>query len=236
MHALPITYSECGEIYGRTADAGLTSILFVSTDPGEGTSTVAYAIAQRAAASGKRVLYMDFNTRSSYPRDVLRVQAGSWTLGRDIPDEAMTVVTTDGLTLLPAPLERSFGLEDRDAETAAKAIRDLLDEFDLVIGDAPCLTRPNGHAIAPAALSAAFEGTVLTVATATTAKESIEQALNAIRSAGGRLCGCVLVDRVYPALSDELNRQFQKLGRLGGALRWLTRPIVVRIQAIEGQF
>lgn len=236
MHALPITYSECGDIYSRTVDSGLRALLFLSSDPGEGTSTLAYAIAQRAVASGKKVLFVDFNTRSSFPRDVLQVPAASWALGETVPKAAFTEVSKEGLTLLPAPVERSFGVEARRIETIRKSVDQFLDEYDLIIGDSPCLTRPNGHNVAPAALAGAFDGTVLTVASAQTSKETVKQSLMTLAAAGASLVGCVLVDRSYPALSDEIDRQFKKLGVIGRFFRWAFRPVIGRLCAIEGQF
>ena len=236
MHALPITYSECGDVYSRTVDAGLRSILFLASEPGEGSSTLAYAVAQRAVASGKRVLFVDFNTRSSYPRDVLQVPAGSWVLGEPVPAEAFTEVSARGLTILPAPVERSFGIDARRSETVRDSLKLFLGAFDVVIGDSPCLSRPNGHNVAPTALATAFDGTVLTVAAALTSKETVNQSLMMLASAQASLVGCVLVDRVYPTLSAEIDRQFRKLGILGRVLRWALRPLVGRLCAIEGQF
>lgn len=236
MHMLPITYSECGDIYSRSVDTGLRSVLFLSSNPREGTSTLAYAVAQRAVASGKRVLFVDFNTRSSYPRDVLKIPAGSWALGEEVPQDAFLEISPQGLTILPAPVERSFGIEARQAETVQVSLKMFLKSFDLVIGDSPCLSRPNGHNVAPGALAGAFEGTVLTVASASTSKESVNQSLMTLSSSSAFLVGCVLVDRSYPSLSGEINRQFDKFGFLGRFLRWAMGPAVRRLCAIEGQF
>lgn len=236
MRALPITYTECDTIYGQTVDKGLQSVLFVSAKPGEGVSTIAYAVAQRAAANGKRVLFLDFNTRSSFPRDVLCLPAMTWSLSEEIPKEAFVPIREQGLTFLPAPIERSFGLEARQYQAITNVMKRFTDSFDVVIGDAPCLTRPNGYAVPPAVLVPSFDGIVLVVAAGSTSKDAVQKAVAVLQSASARIVGCVLNDCGSQRLSDEIIRQFDKLGRLGRGLRWLSRPLIRRLEAIEGQF
>ena len=60
MRPLPITYDETETLYQRILNSGLRSLMVTSAEPEEGTSTLAYALAQRIAASGKKILFIDF--------------------------------------------------------------------------------------------------------------------------------------------------------------------------------
>ncbi len=67
MRPLPITYEETEQLYKKVTSGEIRSILMVSADTDAGTSTVAYSLAQRMAAAGKKVLYIDFDATASFP-------------------------------------------------------------------------------------------------------------------------------------------------------------------------
>ena len=232
MHALPITYSECETIYSRTIDQGVRRLLFAAPSPGEGTSTIAYAVAQRAVSHGHKVLLLDFNTFHSYPRDVLGIEAQSWTVS-DIPESAFFNVTPDGLTILPAPIERTFGVASRTPEDMRRMLDRLAGQFDIIIGDAPGLLRQNASGIAADTLVGSFEQVMLVVAALECTRATLDQAFEKIRSSGAQVTGVVLNDRNNPMLGAELTRQARKLGPLKGIMLRLFQSLFERLSRME---
>ncbi len=227
MHALPITFAECEAIYSRIE--GLRTVLFTSAVPGEGSSTIAYAVAQRAAASNRRVLLIDFNTHRSYPRDTLGIPSSSWSLGQDIPPEAVCRPGgTSGKSphILPAPIERAFSVDARQPSHVSQTLTKLQEDYDLLIGDGPSLNRLNGSGIGSIALATVFDGVVLTAAASETASTEIKRAVDRLVETDAALVGCVLNDRANPDLQSELMRQFSKYGRLGRALQRYIAPLI----------
>lgn len=234
MHALPITYTECEALFKKTA--GSKSILFVSSTPGEGTSTLAYATAQRAAANGLRVLFMDFNTHRSFPRDVLCIEATSWSLSSPIPDGAFFHVPGGSLTILPAPVERAFELSSRQSSDVRSSLEGLSKTYDLIIGDSPSLTRLNGSGVTATSLAEAFENVIVVVSSAVTQRNTIQQALQKLEECGASVLGCVLNDRVNPDFRSEVNRQFNKMPMVGSWLRRLFMPLLDRLLLTDERF
>ncbi|MCR9257713.1 MAG: hypothetical protein NXI16_16640 [Alphaproteobacteria bacterium] len=234
MHALPITYNECEAIYSKFA--GLRSVLFVSAAPGEGNSTIAYALAQRAAAGGQRVLFLDLNTHQSFPRDQLGLPARSWSLNEAIPAEAFCPVGDRSLVFLPAPLERSFGIEGRQKEHIRACVEEQLNAFDLIIADGPCVTAFNSSGMTPDTLADVFDAVILTAASASTPASEVRRAAEKLRDAGANLIGAVLNDRSNPDLRSEVNRQFDKFGWLGALARRIVMPLVDRFLVTDMRF
>ena len=234
MHALPITYMECEAIYTRLA--GLRSILFASVAVGEGNSTIAYAIAQRAAAGGNSVLYLDLNTRQSFPRDQLGLPASSWSLDKGIPEEAFVPLGDQQLVMLPAPVERSFGIEGRQRRHLGDLLDRLKNRFDLVIADAPPVTSLSEAGLATENVANLFDGVVLTTASASTPASEVKRASEKLKAGSAHLLGCVLNDRANPDLRSELQRQFDKLGRLGRVAGNIVMPLFDRLLVNDMHF
>ncbi|RED43801.1 tyrosine-protein kinase family protein [Aestuariispira insulae] len=221
---LPIEYDETASIYAKTVAKDHRTILFTSADRGEGVSTIAYAIAQKAAASGRRTLLMEFNTYRPFLNGVLQLPTSDWRLDQlDIERDIFTVSGTK-LSFLPAPHRQSFPVETRKPEIIQEALASMLEDYDLVIADAPCLCRPNLNGIPTKMLAAHFASTVLVVASNKTSSNLIARAVEQLVDAEICLAGAVLNDQIYPSLFKELERQFSKAGGIGRKIWSLVAP------------
>ena len=219
---LPINYDETQSIYARTVAKDHKTVLFTAADRGEGVSTLAYAIAQKAAASGRRTLLVEFNTFRPFLNGILQLPATQWRLDDIDPARDIFSVKGTNLSFLPAPFAKSFPVETRRPEIIENALKKLRGEFDLIIGDAPCLCRPNLNGIPTKILAQHFSSSVLVVASNKTSSSMISRAVEQLVEADVCLAGAVLNDRIYPSLYKELERQFNKAGKVGhGIWGWL---------------
>jgi capsular exopolysaccharide synthesis family protein len=167
------------------------SVLITSSQPDEGKTTIALALASFQATVGRKVLLIDADTRkaalpSRYGRpdmrgltDVLQGADVSKVILRD---------GASGLEILPAgqPNEAALSLLASPAFDALLA--DLSEKYDLIVLDSPPIS-----AVADACLlSRKVEATVFVVRWAETRREVVEHCVKLLRRAGGTLLGGLL--------------------------------------------
>lgn len=222
---LPIDFAENEALYAQTVGSDARSVLFTSALPGEGVSTLAYALAQRAASAGLRVLLADFNVHNSFPARFLRLPVRSWQLGDAFDWGAIYPIPDRTLDILPAPLQGSFAIPQRSLATVERTIEIWRDRYDMIVADAPCLMRPNSSGISSALLARAFDACCLVVASGETPSEAVRRAVDRLEEQGARPCGVILNDRSMPSLRAEIERQLDKLGWIGRRMKgfpWAT--------------
>jgi capsular exopolysaccharide synthesis family protein len=166
-------------------------VLITSSQPDEGKTTIALALASFQATVGRKVLLIDADTRkaalpSRYGRpdmrgltDVLQGADVSKVILRD---------GASGLEILPAgqPNEAALSLLASPAFDALLA--DLSEKYDLIVLDSPPIS-----AVADACLlSRKVEATVFVVRWAETRREVVEHCVKLLRRAGGTLLGGLL--------------------------------------------
>lgn len=226
MTPLPITYAEVGTILDHCIGEGRKSVLFASPEPGSGTSTVAYAVAQRAAASGRRTVLADFNTHSSFTRNGLALNPTVWDLGEGLAPEAVLEFEDTNLAILPAPVQGGFGVRHRDLESVRATVRQLTERFDFIVGDAPCLTRPNRSGLPTTLAATAFDCCVMVLLSGKSLTTVVDSAVRQLQDHDVCLSGVVMVDRDMPPLRAELVRQARKFSRfMPGFPGWLDRRL-----------
>jgi Mrp family chromosome partitioning ATPase len=213
MISLPITYAEVGAIYAHCVNENKSSVLFAASEPGSGTSTVAYAVAQRAAAAGRRTVLVDFNTHSSYTTGELALEPTQWGFGGTLKPDSVLRFEGSNLAVIPAPSRGGFSVDSRDRESVLTFVRQLRERFDFVVADAPCLGRPNRSGLPTALAASAFDCCLLLILSGRTAMGVVETAVGQLLEQQACLAGVVMVDRDMPPLRSELVRQAAKISR-----------------------
>ena len=217
--ALPVDYAETATIHEGTIGRGIRSVLLTSSLPGEGVSTIAYALAQHAAINGKRVLLVDFNTHNPFTANVLSLPLHPWDLDEALPEGTIFSIPGRGLDILSVPRQGTFSVARRSVEAVSKTVQTWLETYDIVIADAPCLTKPNSSGLPTAVLATCFDATSLVVASGETTVDAITQAIGRLEEQDRAVQSIILNDRGTPSFRAEIERQFAKWGRVGAVLR-----------------
>ena len=217
--SLPIDYAETATIYESTVGKGVRSLLLTSAVPGEGVSTIAFGLAQHVAAVGKRVLFVDLNTHNSFAGNNLALPRHAWDMGEVLDEGRVFSIPERRLDILAAPAQGTFSVSRRSIEAVAETVRSWSAAYDIVIADAPCLTKPNSSGVPTPVLAACFDGVGLVVASGETARDAVSQGVNRLAEQGAALHSVILNDRATPSFRAEVDRQFRKWGAFGRVLR-----------------
>lgn len=168
------------------------SILFTSSQAGEGKSTTAYAVARGFASTGRRVVLIDGDIRrpTVHPKFDLNNESGLSHLlanSRQLDEVVHTQIfpNLDVITAGPQPPNPAQLL---GAEKAGVLIDQLSGLYDVVVIDAPPIM---GLADAPL-LSSHAEATVLAVETGRVHRGQAKNAIKRLRAAHARIAGIVL--------------------------------------------
>lgn len=214
MSGIPIEWAELEAVYARTLGRGLRSLAVTAAGPGEGVTTLARALAERAAAVGVRTLYVDFNLRNPM------VPGGSGAfLAEDVAVENAVLPTlVDALHVMPAPTRAANPLALRDSARLRAALDNLLAEYAFIVFDTSPLNVTNGGNIPAEAVAAACDGVVLVVLAERTTAGAAGAATARLRRAGAQVIGVVMNDRFAPTLADELCREIGRFDRLAPGL------------------
>lgn len=211
------------------------TILFCGSEPGDGSSTLSYAMAQRIAGTGRRVLFVDFSPQSSFTNDCLQLPKQDWDLAGSLKPEACFSIEGRNLTILAAPCSGAFSLEHCEENVIRGILTDWLDSYDVIIADAPPIDRGNRTGLPTETLAAAFDCTILVVLSGQTLLVQLKKVIDRLQEAGTVIGGIVMNDRELPDLRDEFGRQADRIGRrlprMARAIkRWLNNR---RVFAVE---
>ena len=175
-----------------TTDHGVPrSLMLVSSQPAEGKSTTALALAMVMSRVGKRVVLIDADLRNPSIHAFLKVGRASGVsnyLAGDNDIQALLVNISPGLDFLPAGPEVPSAAELLSSDRMARLVAHLVQEYDHVIVDsAPII----GLADAPL-ISRTVEGVVFVMETGAVSVRGLRAALDRLRAAGAPLVGAVM--------------------------------------------
>ncbi len=191
-------------VLSMTVPAGLHTILLVSAQHGEGTTTVALGLAMALAREPQtRVLLVEANLRSPSVKNLLPVPTSfglsDFALGRAAPEAIVTRVDEWNLSVIPAGTQPA-------TTVAVEAIETLLaflqPQFDFVVIDGPPV---NVYADA-AVIGSKVDGVILVFQADRTPVTDAEAAKRQLDRVGARILGVVLNrQRSYiPAFLENL--------------------------------
>lgn len=178
-----------------TTDHGVPrSVVVTSTSPGEGKSTTSFSLALVLARTGKRTLLIDADMRSpsvhgfagiENQKGLSNLLAGEDNWQAMVQRADLGVERLEFLTAGPNPPSAA---ELLSSDRMSLLIRDLLEQYDHVVVDAPPLL---GLADVPL-LSRAVEGSVFVVAAGQVAVRALRGSLSRLHQAHARIFGVVL--------------------------------------------
>jgi tyrosine-protein kinase Etk/Wzc len=187
----------CTNLLFATGTRNVKTLSITSTFPEEGKTLVTTNLAVAMASEGLEVLLVDADIWRGRVHQVFDVPVGpglveilqgetslanSWELVRQTPIPGLSLLTRGETGASPSLLSRSTPLRD--------LLEELSGGFDLVLVDGPPVL---ASGTAPV-LSAATDGVVILARAGRTEKESIEEALDGLRTVGANLRGAILND------------------------------------------
>jgi protein-tyrosine kinase len=225
MNELPIHYAELESIYSQTIDCGVRSLAVTACNSGEGTTTLACALAKRAQAGGRKTLLVDMNFCHPSIGPELGLEPGSWNHLDNLLAEQISFVdetetssvylskSVSPLSVLPAPSTPTGNLILREKGYLARCMEAWLKEYEVVIVDTSPLNAINRHNLPAERICSQCEGTVLTVLAGITKQGQLQSAMERLTGHGIELSGCVFNDRFCPTLAEELIRETYRFQR-----------------------
>ena len=209
MQELPVHYAEVEAIYNQTIGSGYKTLAITSAKAGEGKSTIAQAIVERAQIVGKKVLLVEMNTFNPVLSEQLRITM------TDLPTEnSIITVENKGYSLLPAPKNIRDVLQCRESNLLLASIKEWLVNFDCIIFDTSALTSLNQSNIPAEIICEVCEGAVLVIEAGATPANLIQESIEKLKLKKVNLIGSILNDKTNPSLLTELQRESHRLNRL----------------------
>ena len=200
--------------------SGLKCVAVTAATAGEGTSTIAAALARRAQQAGETVLLAEI--APARPRLADQV-------GMPLPCGVPVRIGADGFGVLSVPADAPPNWRERDffAWRMAEWQRD----WDMVVLDLPpVLTSPApGVGMGSLSVCASAACTLMVVLAGKTKADAVKKAQERLGRAGANLLGIVMNDRENPSLKQEMERE---IGRIAGFLPGLARRLRGRIRRL----
>lgn len=225
MDALP-DYVELRRIHA--ALAGKRVVAVSSALPGEGVTTLAIALATRAARAGMKTLLVDLNLHRPAVADRMGLPRTPW--HRDPVAATPAAVASCGFDVLGAPLTDGAGAPSTSLELldVAEALNGWSARYDRIVVDASPLTVRNRGLLPADLVAASVDAVVLAVMAGRTRLTQVDAALGLLKRVGAPIAGIVMNDRDNPSLRAEILREIQRLDRLVPGLsprirRWVNQ-------------
>ncbi len=209
MQELPIHYAEVEAIYNQTIGSGYKTISITSAKTGEGKTTIAQALVERAQLVGKKVLLVEMNTFNPALSEKLRLSMSDQVIENEI-----VAIESKGYSLLPAPKSISDILQYRESHLLLEAVKAWRLDFDCIIFDTSALTSLNQSNIPAEIICEVCEGTVLIIEAGVTPASLIQESVEKLKMKKVNLIGSILNDKTNPSLLTELQRETFRLNQL----------------------
>lgn len=226
MKSIPPLNLEVERVFAQLQATAVRSVAVTSANAGEGTTSLALALAQRCLLAGKSTLVVDLNLYHPTLKSMLDIEENSQQTLLNSPQligsDSQEIVVT-GITV---PTQREVMMKLRQTGVLEQCIAELSNQYDCVIFDTTPINRINANNIPAERVAAACDGTLLTVLAGKTTEAMVSSAIQRLHAAGGQLLGCIINDRDNPLLKDELLRQTERLpAKFQRIKNWLQKQI-----------
>ncbi len=175
-----------------TAHGAPRSLAVTSTQPAEGKSTTAYALARSLARAGRRVILIDADMRSPSVHGFFGASnsrgLSNYLSGHEVLAELVVDTGVDGLMIMPAGPQPPNAAELLGGARLSLLFADLAQSYDHVVVDAPPVM---GLADAPV-IGGAVEGMLYVIQSAATSVAAAKVGMSRLATANVTLFGVVL--------------------------------------------
>jgi len=211
---IPLQNTQLENIYSRSLGTGMQSIAITSSNPGEGVSSLAVALAQRHLLANKSTLFVDLNSDKTDHLVLLTSSKKNSPVASIEPQILTDKQESYALLGIPVPVNSKVNLDWRNPGILERHLATWIDQFDAVIVDAGSLNRNSQTLIPAERIVSACEATMLVVMAGITTELTVRHSCERIHSAGGQLTGCILNECYNPSLKQELLRESNRIPRI----------------------
>jgi capsular exopolysaccharide synthesis family protein len=170
------------------------TILVTSPTPGDGKTTTTSNLAIAIAQAGQRVLLLDCDFRKPMQHRIFGIEDGMGLsdviTGHKTLNQTVKMTGTRGLYVLPAGPIPNNPSEILHGEMFARVLAKLAEKFDHIVIDSPPVVPVADARI----LSASADLTILGLRAQKSTRRVSLQAVESLRSVGGRILGAVVND------------------------------------------
>lgn len=230
----PIVTNALRKLYDVLTRQKIKTVCFTSSTEHEGTTTIACATAEIAAALKQKVLFCDFTNYANSLSKTFNIQFHE-SKGDHLEQiyENIHFMEKSGFYLLPPPVGLVHTL------TRNQVLSDLLallkKQYDLIIIDSNSFNDYGGNIFSSVNLCEGADATVLVVLAGSVSENDVRETATNITRSGGKLTGCIMNDVNYPRLVDELSRETYRLEKkfpdFAKSLRhWLKKSSLFNIE------
>lgn len=192
---------------------GLRKVAFGSADTDQASAETARQVADVAGRAGRKVVVIDLSGTAIGP---------TWLPGGSAMPEPDPAGGAFHCVSAPTTLEARAAYNDQLRMSAA--IDRQFADYDLVILSLAGLGEISGDRINAVAAGAAADGIVVVCPTNLTTQSQIQDAMELVEAAGGKVVGCVMDDRANPTLASEVGTSLrQSLWFLPPLARWAAK-------------
>lgn len=233
----PFLYQEIDRIYAKTIGTGARSLCVTSSRPGEGTTSVVYALAQRASAVNLKVLIVDLNLHNPFVSNAVEPTPDEHQLTIQMPSlvpppdwdtaighQATMLPVKQGaqIGVIPKPSTDNAVVKFREHTRIQQMLQYWQQDYDCVIFDTSPLCLVNQKNIPPQHVASCCDQTLVVVKSGKTLSHQLKEAISILNTVPVNFAGTVINDYENPTLGAELVRQCsklqQRLPRLSNAL------------------
>lgn len=208
--------NELDAVYTAVTQSQSRSIAFTSAYSQEGVTTLVLALARRILLAGHSVLIVDFNTyRPAFHKMMaLPALADNLLTPSLITDQSQQLAIT-GICI---PESKSLRYKMKRADVLQETLEGWLSEYDYVLFDTTPIKHVNQKNISCLNVASVCDATIIVVLSGHTSQNAVAELKQQLNNTGANILGCVLNDKNYPTLKEEILRE---IGRMPNALKWL---------------
>ncbi len=229
---IPVHYVDIDPLFNASIARGVRSLCITSSMAREGVSTVAYSIAKRSAASGKKTLLVDANLNNPCVGDRLGITQKDWDGELSTLTDALHHFEGINLSILTGLNRPIAPLNLRDPNGIKEWIENLLAQFDIIIFDCAPIGVPCNQGIPSDIIATNCDGCVLVAQATHTPQEQLLQAISHLQNVQVPLLGCVLNRQHYPGLSTEMKNALLST-KTPKFMETLWTRFIIKLQHIE---
>lgn len=211
---LPIENKNVQALHYQLTHKNMKTIAFVGVTPKVGTTSIAYAMARRFAASGAKTLLIDLERIGHSISSQLACSQGDWNPETVRGSGAIIPMGRTGLSVLSAPLSKSLHWSFKEQGSIQKMLRDFRKEYDVIILDAGSVMTKQDRSIPAEVVASAADVCAPVILSGKTNEIDISKSQKILEAQGVNLQGFVMNDYQNPPLSEELERTLKRFEKL----------------------
>lgn len=216
--------SELDAVYSVLQKTRSRSIAITSAFPNEGVTTLVTALAKRILMSGHTVLVVDFNTFRPAFQHMLALPSSQ----ENVLTPALITDQSNHLAItgVCVPESKSLRHKIKRADVLQEMLEAWLSDYDYVLFDTTPIKQVNQQNISCLNVANVCDGTIIVVLSGYTSLSTLAELKEQLISKGATILGCVLNDKDYPKLKDEILKRVDSLPNYASwARKFLTKII-----------